>query len=191
MSISVPSPSVPRFERVGTGDQPRQWRSHLPSLAATQAFGHQLGRGLQPGAVILLSGDLGAGKTTLVQAIAQGLGIAEPVNSPTFVLLNEYLTGRSPLYHFDLYRLEPAGVAGLDPELYWEGFEVEPGIVAIEWAERLPALPGDRLDINLRHSYPNSYPNHDIDAGAVGREITIQQYGAVPGWETLAHDLEN
>ena len=184
------STSVLKFDLIGTGDQPRQWRSHLQSLDATQAFGHQLGRGLQPGAMILLSGDLGAGKTTLVQAIAQGLGITEPVNSPTFVLLNEYLTGRSPLYHFDLYRLEPAGVAGLDPELYWEGLEVEPGIVAIEWAERLPELPGDRLEINLRHSHPTQNLAQNLSS-PVGREITIQQYGVVPGWDALARALEN
>ena len=145
MSISVPSPSVPRFERVGTGDQPRQWRSHLPSLAATQAFGHQLGRGLQPGAVILLSGDLGAGKTTLVQAIAQGLGIAEPVNSPTFVLLNEYLTGRSPLYHFDLYRLEPEEIDALGLEELLAGA----GLKAIEWPDRLPAPPAGAFRLSI------------------------------------------
>ncbi|MGD1939654.1 MAG: tRNA (adenosine(37)-N6)-threonylcarbamoyltransferase complex ATPase subunit type 1 TsaE [Cyanophyceae cyanobacterium] len=159
---------------------PRIWRSHLSSFDATIALGRKLGQALQPGAVILLSGDLGAGKTTLVKAIAEGLGISDPVNSPTFVLVNEYFDGRSPLYHFDLYRLEPAGVAGVDPEMYWEGMEVEPGIVAIEWAERLPYLPGDRLEIRLNHSAP---PDVVIENPLSGRDICIQQFGAVPGWD--------
>ncbi len=169
-----------------------EWRSPLPSLGATQRFGQQLGAALQPGAVILLSGDLGAGKTTLVQAIAQGLGITEPVNSPTFVLLNEYLGGRSPLYHFDLYRLEPAGVASLDPELYWEGLEVEPGIVAIEWAERLPTLPGDRLEIHLSHvELPDpSQPDPSQPSDNSPREITIQSHGTVPGWTAIAENWD-
>ncbi len=129
--------------------------------------------------MILLSGDLGAGKTTLVKAIAQGLGIGDPVNSPTFVLVNEYFSGRSPLYHFDLYRLEPAGVAGVDPEMYWEGLEVEPGIVAIEWAERMPYLPGDRLEIRLNFSATSGTV---IESPLSGRDICIQQFGTVPGW---------
>ena len=161
-----------------------EWRSRLPSLDATIQWGRVLGQVLQPGTVILLAGDLGAGKTTLVQAIAQGLGITEPVNSPTFVLLNEYLGGRAPLYHFDLYRLEPAGVAGLDPELYWEGLEVEPGIVAIEWAERLPDLPSDRLEINLAHKDSEASPDLAIGSSS-SRELTLRRYGTIPGWEEI------
>ena len=161
------------------------WRSHVPSLEATVALGHRLGQVLRPGTVLLLSGDLGAGKTTLVQAIAQGLGITDPVSSPTFVLLNEYLDGRSPLYHFDLYRLEPAGVVALDPELYWEGVEVDPGIVAIEWAERLPELPGDRLEIHLVHREPPQLSGLELDTPAPARTITIQKFGTVLGWDEI------
>jgi tRNA threonylcarbamoyladenosine biosynthesis protein TsaE len=99
---------------------------------------------------LLLEGELGSGKTTLVQAIGVGLGISETVDSPTFTLVNEYLGGRLPLYHMDLYRLQPDAVAQLYPDVYWEGLEMEPGIVAIEWAERLPYQPADYLVIQLR-----------------------------------------
>ncbi|TAD75943.1 MAG: tRNA (adenosine(37)-N6)-threonylcarbamoyltransferase complex ATPase subunit type 1 TsaE [Oscillatoriales cyanobacterium] len=126
----------------------------LADAAATQALGRAIGQITEPGTVILLDGDLGAGKTTLVQGLAMGLGIGEPVVSPTFVLVNEYLEGRIPLYHFDLYRLSPEEVEPLAPDRYWEGdgqgSEVEPGIVAIEWSERLPELPLNYLRVNLR-----------------------------------------
>ena len=79
----------------------------LPDAEATRKFGITLGRSLLAGTVILLQGDLGAGKTTLVQGIAEGLEIQDSIESPTFTLINEYLAGRIPLYHLDLYRLEP------------------------------------------------------------------------------------
>lgn len=123
----------------------------LADRTATRELGIFLGRSLSEGSVILLSGDLGAGKTTLVQGIGAGLNITEAIVSPTFTLIVEYLEGRIPLYHFDLYRLEPDQIPSLNPEIYWEGMEVEPGIVAIEWAERLPYLPEDYLKIHLTH----------------------------------------
>lgn len=113
----------------------------LPDAAATWALGRQLGQTLSAGTVLLLEGNLGSGKTTLVQGIGAGLGISEAIDSPTFTLINEYLTGRVPLYHLDLYRLEDTETAALHPEIYWEGLEVEPGIMAIEWADRLPYQP--------------------------------------------------
>jgi len=123
----------------------------LADSKATRELGISLGRSLSAGSVILLSGDLGAGKTTLVQGIGEGLNIAEPIVSPTFTLIVEYLEGRIPLYHFDLYRLEPLQIPSLNPEIYWSGLEVEPGIVAIEWAERLPYVPEDYLQIYLTY----------------------------------------
>ncbi|MBF2077464.1 MAG: tRNA (adenosine(37)-N6)-threonylcarbamoyltransferase complex ATPase subunit type 1 TsaE [Synechococcales cyanobacterium T60_A2020_003] len=121
----------------------------LPDLVATRTLGHALGRSLPPGTIVLLSGDLGAGKTSLVQGIGEGLGITEPITSPTFALIQEYLEGTMPLYHLDLYRLEPADVAGLFIEQYWEGIECPLGIVAIEWAERMPHRPDAYLQIAL------------------------------------------
>ncbi|MBK1986546.1 tRNA (adenosine(37)-N6)-threonylcarbamoyltransferase complex ATPase subunit type 1 TsaE [Sphaerospermopsis aphanizomenoides BCCUSP55] len=121
----------------------------LPDTEATQQLGITLGKNLTAGSVILLEGDLGAGKTTLVQGIGKGLGITESIVSPTFTLINEYTEGRIPLYHLDLYRLEPQEVTGLNLENYWEGIEVTPGIVAIEWAERMPYLPDSYFQVSL------------------------------------------
>ncbi|MEH2322188.1 MAG: tRNA (adenosine(37)-N6)-threonylcarbamoyltransferase complex ATPase subunit type 1 TsaE [Nostoc sp.] len=121
----------------------------LADTEATLRLGISLGKSLTPNSVILLEGDLGAGKTTLVQGIGKGLGIAEPIVSPTFTLINEYTEGRLPLYHLDLYRLEPQEVVALNLESYWEGVEVIPGIVAVEWAERLPYKPDSYLSVSL------------------------------------------
>jgi tRNA threonylcarbamoyladenosine biosynthesis protein TsaE len=123
----------------------------LADAEVTRSLGITLGQYLSANTVILLEGDLGAGKTTLVQGIGEGLGITEPIVSPTFTLINEYTTGRLPLYHLDLYRLEPQEVAGLNLETYWEGVEVVPGIVAIEWADRMPYQPHSYLSLHLSH----------------------------------------
>jgi tRNA threonylcarbamoyladenosine biosynthesis protein TsaE len=121
----------------------------LADVAATKQLGCELSTKLTSGTVLLLVGDLGSGKTSLVQGLASGLGITEAITSPTFTLINEYLAGRCPLYHLDLYRLTPPEVAALHLEQYWEGWEVEPGIVAIEWPERLPYRPIQYLQIEL------------------------------------------
>src|SRR4028118_4 len=123
----------------------------LANAEATRALGVHLGQSLPTGSTILLEGDLGSGKTTLVQGLGKGLGITEPIVSPTFTLINEYLEGRLPLYHLDLYRLKPSQVEALNPEIYWEGMEVPPGIVAIEWAQRLPYQPSNYLRICLTY----------------------------------------
>lgn len=125
---------------------------YLADQNATQQLGINLGRHLAPGTTILLEGDLGAGKTTLVQGLATGLDIDEPIVSPTFTLISEYDQGRIPLYHLDLYRLQPKEVEGLYLETYWEGTEYPPGIMAVEWAERLPYLPPSYLKIHLTYS---------------------------------------
>ncbi|MGB7412594.1 MAG: tRNA (adenosine(37)-N6)-threonylcarbamoyltransferase complex ATPase subunit type 1 TsaE, partial [Thermosynechococcaceae cyanobacterium] len=99
------------------------WVRSLPNLAATQALGLSLGQVLPAGSILLLEGDLGCGKTSLVQSIGLGLGITDPIVSPTFTLINEYHEGRIPLYHLDLYRLPPADVTDLYLETYWQGIE--------------------------------------------------------------------
>jgi tRNA threonylcarbamoyladenosine biosynthesis protein TsaE len=134
----------------------------LPDAGATLALGRFLGETLPARSAILLRGDLGAGKTTLVQGIGRGLGITEPIVSPTFTLVNEYTEGRVPLYHLDLYRLEGAEVDSLYPETYWEGAGVTPGIVAIEWSERLTYKPSRYLEITL------------TDAGETGRVAIVR-----------------
>jgi tRNA threonylcarbamoyladenosine biosynthesis protein TsaE len=113
------------------------------SEAETVAAGREFARRLAAGAIVLLSGDLGAGKTAFVRGMAEGLGIAsDDVSSPTFTLIQEYRGGRLPLHHVDLYRLKTIEVddLGLD-ELTLEG-----GVTAIEWPDRLPrALPGGAM----------------------------------------------
>jgi tRNA threonylcarbamoyladenosine biosynthesis protein TsaE len=124
---------------------------NLGDAAATQALGVELGNALAAGSVILLTGELGSGKTTLVQGLAQGLGIVDPIVSPTFTIINEYFSGRLPLYHLDLYRLDAAEVDELNLDTYWQGIETEPGIMAIEWAERLLYLPPTYLRVELSY----------------------------------------
>ncbi|MCG9886536.1 MAG: tRNA (adenosine(37)-N6)-threonylcarbamoyltransferase complex ATPase subunit type 1 TsaE [Cyanobacteria bacterium] len=157
----------------------QQWQG-ICDLARMAQVGETLGATLGAGAVVLLSGDLGAGKTTLTQAIARGLGVPDPVVSPTFVLLNEYGGGRLPLYHFDLYRLDGAGVQSLNPALYWEGIEVPPGLVVIEWAERLgDELPGAFLHITVAIA----------PTGTDHRTVAIAPTGSVPGWQAVGDRL--
>lgn len=119
----------------------------LPSPDATSSLGRLLGETARRGDVLLLTGDLGAGKTTLSQGLAAGLGIEEPVTSPTFTLLNEY-RGRLMFYHFDLYRLTAEEIESQGLYEYWE----EPrGVVAIEWPERLQGwlVPESSLSLAL------------------------------------------
>lgn len=143
----------------------------LVDAAATHDLGWQLGQVLPPGTVLLLEGELGSGKTTLVQGLGAGLGITDAIDSPTFTLVNEYLEGRIPLYHLDLYRLSAAEVIDLALETYWDGIEVEPGIVAIEWAERLPTPPDRYLQLQLTY-----------DAIA-GRQVRLDAIGS---WDLSA-----
>src|SRR5580698_9137569 len=120
----------------------------IPDLPATEAFGRRLGEQLFPGAVIALVGQLGAGKTHLTRAIAEGLGVKNPaiVNSPTFVLIQEY-PARIPIYHFDAYRLSgPREFAELGVEEYFLG----DGVSIVEWADKVEAtLPADHLRIEI------------------------------------------
>lgn len=104
------------------------------SAEETLRTGAELGRRLQPGDALLLTGDLGAGKTTLTQGVAQGLDVAERPRSPTFVMATEY-RGRLPLYHLDLYRVEDLGELGdLGLDEYLNG----DGVTVVEWADRAP-----------------------------------------------------
>lgn len=115
----------------------------LSNPEATYGLGQQMGRHCPANTILLLSGNLGSGKTTLVQGLGSGLGITDTIVSPTFTLINEYAGGRLPLYHIDLYRLSPAEAAQLNLDMYWDDWENTPGVVAIEWSERLqPEPPG-------------------------------------------------
>jgi tRNA threonylcarbamoyladenosine biosynthesis protein TsaE len=138
----------------------------LADAKATQMLGIEMGKSLTAGSVLLLTGDLGSGKTTLVQGLAQGMGIDDSIVSPTFTIINEYSGARLPLYHLDLYRLNPTEVDDLQLESYWLGLETELGIVAIEWAERLSHLPPDYIQIEL---------TYDPIEGRVAKISTIER----------------
>ena len=105
----------------------------------TETLGAALGRLLQPGDVLALVGDLGAGKTCLARGVARGLGIDEPVTSPTFILVAQYATAAGfPLYHADCYRLEQAAAEALDIGL--DELLLDDGVAIVEWAERIESL---------------------------------------------------
>ncbi len=127
----------------------------LPDGAATDALGFALGERLFPGAVVALNGPLGAGKTRLVRAVAEGMGVANlaAVNSPTFVLIQEY-AARLPIAHFDTYRLgSPREFAELGVDEYFEAG----GVCLIEWADKVAGeLPPDRLTVTLTVTGPTT-----------------------------------
>lgn len=107
----------------------------MKNEAETVEFGAEIGRKAVAGAVIALTGDLGAGKTTLTKAIAAGLGVEDVITSPTFNIVKEYDTGRLPLYHFDVYRI------GDEDEMYELGYEeyfYGEGVCVVEWADLNP-----------------------------------------------------
>ncbi len=100
----------------------------------TEAVGAALAEKLPAGTVIAYRGDLGAGKTAFTRGLARGLGIAEPVTSPTYTIVNEYLSGKTPLFHFDMYRLRCADDLF---DIGWEDYLERRGICAVEWSENV------------------------------------------------------
>ena len=114
----------------------------------TAAVGRSIAAGLSAGAVVLLSGDLGAGKTAFVRGLAEGLGIdPAEVSSPTFSLIQQYRGGRLPLYHVDLYRLRTVEV----DDIGLEDLSLEGGVMAIEWPDRLPRPLGSAVVVYIAH----------------------------------------
>ena len=114
------------------------------SAGETFEFGQKIGREAKPGQIYTLDGDLGTGKTVFTQGVASGLGITEPVNSPTFTIIQEYEGGRMPFYHFDVYRI--GDVEEMEEIGYEDCFYGE-GVCLIEWAE----LIGEILPQDCRH----------------------------------------
>ena len=112
----------------------------------TEELGFQLAKRLQPGAVIAFRGDLGAGKTAFTRGLARGLDVYEPVTSPTYTIVNEYLSGRMPLFHFDMYRI------GSSDELFdigWEDYLVRGGVCAVEWSENVSDIMEDAVFVTI------------------------------------------
>ena len=151
-----------QIERAGKHMQIYESRSPEDTLR----LGIELAQKAQPGDVIALAGDLGAGKTVFTKGFAEGLGIEEPVNSPTFTILQIYEEGRIPLYHFDVYRIEDAEEmeeVGLDE--YLEGN----GVCLIEWAGRIAdLLPAGTIIVRIEK---------DLEKGVDYRRIMIDRAG--------------
>lgn len=145
-----------------------RWELTVHGVRQTHQLAALLGQAVGPGAVITLDGDLGAGKTTFVRGLAEGMGLdADVVTSPTFTLIHEY-NGPVPLYHFDVYRLKvPEEFFGLGAEEYLYG----DGVCAIEWGANVRAeLPAERLEIELRVA----------DGDQSQRHIAFCAYGTGP-----------
>lgn len=132
---------------------------------AFQAWAQTVAPQLQAGDVLLLDGDLGAGKTSFTKGLALGLGIHGPIKSPTFTIIREYQNGRLPLYHMDIYRLEDGGAEDLGLEEYFEG----DGVSVVEWPEFLGvSLPEEYLMIQIVKD------EHDDQA----RHVNLLPHGA-------------
>ncbi|MCS7222732.1 MAG: tRNA (adenosine(37)-N6)-threonylcarbamoyltransferase complex ATPase subunit type 1 TsaE [Anaerolineae bacterium] len=162
MSISASGQASPPEEE--------RWVCHSRAPEETAALGTALAVWVQAGDVIALFGDLGAGKTTLVQGLARGLGITQPVTSPTFILINEYRS-TPPLYHVDCYRLTDAPVEAW--EIGLEELLSNDGVCVIEWADRLASTPGkrgllpaERLDVTLAWAGPSEREIEIVGRGA-------------------------
>lgn len=116
------------------------------SPSETERVGEALGKRLTAGTVIAYRGDLGAGKTAFTRGLARGLGITESVTSPTYTIVNEYTSGRLPLFHFDMYRL------GSEDELFdigWEDYLERGGVCAVEWSENVPGAMEHAISVTI------------------------------------------
>lgn len=148
--------------------------------AATVALGHCLGTLLPPAALLLLEGELGAGKTSLVRGLARGLGVpeAEPITSPSYTLMNQY-QGRCPLYHFDLYRLHNRDEL---EQIGYDDYLGGPGVIVVEWAERAGDVTGDYLRITLHHVGDET---RTVDFSASGGELEGVITALARAWQDL------
>ena len=132
----------------------------------TFEVGRTIGMNAKPGQIYTLTGDLGVGKTVFTQGVAAGLGITEPVNSPTFTIIQEYEDGRLPFYHFDVYRI--ADLEEME-EIGYDDYFFGQGICLIEWAELIEEiLPEKRIEVTIEK---------DLDKGFDYRKITIEERG--------------
>ena len=132
---------------------------HTNSPEETEAIGQLLASRLQPGTVIAFEGDLGAGKTAFTRGLARGLGAKDRVTSPTYTVVNEYLGGKMPLFHFDMYRL------GSSDELFdigWEDYLERGGICAVEWSENVRDAMEGALTVRIEKT------------GETSRTITLE-----------------
>ena len=148
----------------------KEWKAYTDSIESTHELGRKIGENVSENMVILLDGDLGAGKTTLTQGIAKGLGIRRNVTSPTFTILKVY-RGRMPLYHIDAYRLE-----GVTQDLGFEELLEDEGLTVIEWSQFIPGIiPDEYLSVAI----------HLMDEDR--RELVFEAHGAL--YEALLEEI--
>ena len=131
---------------------------HTNSPEETEAIGQLIASRLQPGTIIAFEGDLGAGKTAFTRGLARGLGIFDPVTSPTYTIVNEYLSGRLPLFHFDMYRLHSADDLF---DIGWDDYLERGGVCAVEWSENVAEAMEDPITVTIEKT------------GEESRKITI------------------
>lgn len=144
-----------------------------PSAAATAALAGALAELAVAGDVVVLAGEMGAGKTTFAQGFGAGLGVDEPITSPTFALLHRYHGGRLAMYHADVYRLDTLG------ELADLGLgELDDGVLLVEWGDVVARALGDHLAVHLAHQHGND-PDRDPGSDDT-RTLTFSAHG--PAW---------
>ena len=119
----------------------------------TEKIGEKMAKALPAGTILAYRGDLGAGKTAFTRGLARGLGANEPVTSPTYTIVNEYLSGRLPLFHFDMYRLRSADDLF---DIGWEDYLDRNGICAVEWSENVAEAMEDAVFITIQKTGESS-----------------------------------
>ena len=135
----------------------------------TEALGEKLGKLLRPGTVLAYLGDLGAGKTAFTRGLARGLGCRETVTSPTYTIVNEYLGGRLPLFHFDMYRLTSSDDLW---DIGWEDYLDRQGVCAVEWSENVPEAMTGALTVRIE-KLGDSVRRITIDGGAEYADLSL------------------
>ena len=125
----------------------------------TEELAQKLAASLRPGTVIAYKGDLGAGKTAFTRGLARGLGISDPVTSPTYTIVNEYLSGKMPLFHFDMYRLSSSDDLF---DIGWEDYLERGGVCAVEWSENVEDAMENAIFITIEKT------------GEESRRITVE-----------------
>ena len=135
----------------------------------TEALGEKLGKLLRPGTVLAYLGDLGAGKTAFTRGLARGLGCRETVTSPTYTIVKEYLGGRLPLFHFDMYRLASSDDLW---DIGWEDYLDRQGVCAVEWSENVPEAMTGALTVRIE-KLGDTVRRITIDGGAEYADLSL------------------
>ena len=135
----------------------------------TEKVGEALGKVLQPGSILAYEGDLGAGKTAFTRGLARGLGAKEQVTSPTYTIVNEYLGGRLPLFHFDMYRLASSDDLW---DIGWEDYLERGGICAVEWSENVDDAMENAIYITI-HKTGEESRKIEIEGGIELADLSL------------------